>query len=75
MLRLTLVQIFTILIIIQPTTSLSQWSTDPNVNTAVCTVLNKYEVEFNESELTSGIYFYQINEGKFIQTKKMILIK
>ena len=35
----------------------------------------KYEVEFNGSELTSGIYFYQMKTGSFIETKKMVLIK
>ena len=34
-----------------------------------------YEVEFNASSLSSGIYFYQLKTGEFIQTKKMILIK
>jgi hypothetical protein len=35
----------------------------------------KYEVEFNESKLANGIYFYQLQAGNFIQTKKMVLIK
>jgi len=35
----------------------------------------EYEVEFKGDGLTSGIYFYQIKAGDFIQTKKMILIK
>jgi len=35
----------------------------------------EYEVEFDASGLTSGIYFYQLRAGKFIGTKKMILIK
>ena len=34
-----------------------------------------YSVSFNASSLTSGVYFYKISEGNFIQTKKMILMK
>jgi hypothetical protein len=57
----------------------------------VATLVNKelpageYEVEFsaksgsasggNASNLSSGIYFYTLRAGEFIQTKKMILIK
>jgi len=35
----------------------------------------KYEVEFNANNLPSGVYFYQLKAGEFIQTKKMILLK
>jgi hypothetical protein len=35
----------------------------------------KYEVDFDGSELTSGIYFYQLRAGNYSETKKMILIK
>jgi len=35
----------------------------------------KYEVEFDASALTSGVYFYQLNAGEFVNTKKMMLVK
>lgn len=34
-----------------------------------------YEVEFNGSGLTSGVYFYKIESGKFSEVKRMLLIK
>lgn len=34
-----------------------------------------YEVHFNASGLSSGIYFYVINTENFVQTKKMMLLK
>ena len=35
----------------------------------------EYDVEFNSKGLTSGVYFYQLRAGNFIQTKKMVLLK
>lgn len=35
----------------------------------------EYSIEFNGSNLSSGIYFYQIFAGDFSQTKKFVLIK
>lgn len=34
-----------------------------------------YEVDFNATSLTSGIYFYQLSADSFNQTKKMIILK
>ncbi|MBK8552301.1 MAG: T9SS type A sorting domain-containing protein [Ignavibacteria bacterium] len=35
----------------------------------------KYQVEFDGSGLTSGVYFYRLTAGEFTDTKRMILIK
>jgi len=34
-----------------------------------------YEFKFNTTSLTSGIYFYSIKAGNFINTKKFVLLK
>jgi len=34
-----------------------------------------YEVEFDASNLSSGIYFYQLKAGNFISIKKMVLLR
>ncbi len=34
-----------------------------------------YDVEFNASGLTSGVYYYALRSGNFVETKKMMLLK
>jgi len=34
-----------------------------------------YEVEFNSIDLSSGVYYYKLKAGNFVETKKMVLLK
>jgi hypothetical protein len=34
-----------------------------------------YEVTFNASRLSSGVYFYRMQTGRFAEKKKMMLVK
>ncbi len=37
--------------------------------------IGSYEVEFNATNLPSGVYFYSLQAGSFVETKKMVLMK
>ena len=37
--------------------------------------VGKYKLTFNASNLPSGVYFYTLQSGSFVSTKKMILLK
>ncbi|MFO7526447.1 MAG: T9SS type A sorting domain-containing protein, partial [Ignavibacteriaceae bacterium] len=47
----------------------------------VATLIDEYreagyhEVEFNSAGLASGVYYYQLKAGSYVQTKKMIYLK
>ncbi len=51
------------------------------LGTEVATLVNEfrnagnYEVNFNASNIPSGVYFYRLQVGNIIETKKMILMK
>lgn len=34
-----------------------------------------YEVNYNASNLSSGVYFYKMTAGKFSNIKKMVVLK
>ncbi|MBS4036206.1 MAG: T9SS type A sorting domain-containing protein [Ignavibacterium sp.] len=34
-----------------------------------------HEVEFNANSLASGVYYYRIQSGEYVETKKMVLIR
>ena len=37
--------------------------------------IGNYEVEFNATNLTSGVYFYRLQSSDFTETKKLILLR
>jgi hypothetical protein len=51
--------------------------TGKEITTLVNSVMNKgsYSVNFNATNLSTGIYFYKITSGSYSETKKMMLVK
>jgi hypothetical protein len=37
--------------------------------------VGSYEVDFDASKLSSGVYFYTLQAGVYVQSKKMTLLK
>jgi hypothetical protein len=64
-----------------PNSSLVQIQIFDILGREISTLLNEekaagnYQVEFNASSLSSGIYLYKLQAGEFVQTRKMILLK
>ena len=38
-------------------------------------IVGNYSVRFNANKLSSGVYFYRMQAGDFVQTKKLIMLK
>jgi hypothetical protein len=64
--------------------SISSWQTlkiYDVLGTEVATLVDEYkpagsyEVQFDAINLSSGVYFYQLKSGEFIETKKLTFIK
>ncbi|MGB8317383.1 MAG: T9SS type A sorting domain-containing protein, partial [Ignavibacteriaceae bacterium] len=34
-----------------------------------------YRLTFNAGQLASGVYFYRLKSGNFVETKKLVLMK
>ena len=64
-----------------PTESIVQIKVYDILGGEVATLVNEekiagnYSVQFNTNNLVSGVYFYRIQAGDFIETKKMVLIR
>lgn len=64
-----------------PISSLVQIQIFDILGRKVSTLLNEekaagnYKINFNARELTSGVYFYRLQAGDYVETKKMIYLK
>ena len=64
-----------------PSASLVNLKVYDAIGNEITTLVNEekqsgiYSVDFDATDLTGGIYFYQIISGSFVKTKKMILLK
>lgn len=64
-----------------PTTSFVNLKVYDTIGNEVAVLVNQeqssgtYQIDFDASKLSGGVYFYQLTTNSFVDTKKMILIK
>ena len=64
-----------------PTTALTKIIVYDILGRGIRTLINEvlksgyYEINFDAGDLPSGVYFYRIQAGSFITTKKLLLLK
>jgi 5'-nucleotidase len=64
-----------------PTNALVTLKVYDVVGREVATLVNarqeagRYDINFNATSLSSGVYFYRLQAGSFVETKKMMLVK
>jgi hypothetical protein len=64
-----------------PHASIVELKVYSSIGQEIATLVNEkkpagvYTIEFDGKNLSSGVYFYRLTAGQFVQTRKMIVLK